>query len=45
METVKKNKHFFYKDEKNKIKLNTKNIHSKGLLENFCHAIKISVGS
>jgi dihydrofolate synthase/folylpolyglutamate synthase len=40
---IKKNKHFFYKDKKNKIKLNTKNIHSKGLLENLCHAIKIAL--
>ena len=40
---IKKNKDFFYKDEKNKIKLNTKNIHSKGLLENLCHAIKIAL--
>ena len=40
---IKKNKHFFYKDKKNKIKLNTKNIHSNGLLENVCHAIKIAL--
>jgi len=40
---IKKNKHFFYKDNKNKIKLNNKNIHSKGLLENLCHAIKIAL--
>ena len=40
---LKKNKHFFYKDKKNEIKLNTKNIHSKGLLENLCHAIKIAL--
>ncbi len=40
---LKKNKHFFYRDKKNKIKLNTKNIHSKGLLENLCHAIKIAL--
>ena len=40
---IKKNKHFFYKDKGNKIKLNTKNIHSKGLLENLCHAIKIAL--
>ncbi len=39
----KKNKYFFYKDKKNKIKLNTKNIHSRGLLENLCHAIKIAL--
>ena len=40
---IKKNKHFFYKDKKNKIKLNTKNIHSNGLFENVCHAIKIAL--
>ena len=40
---IKKNEHFFYTDKKNKIKLNTKNIHSKGLLENLCHAIKIAL--
>ncbi len=40
---IKKNKHFFYKDKKNKIKLNTKSVHSKGLLENLCHAIKIAL--
>ncbi len=40
---IKKDKHFFYKDKKNKIKLNTKNVHSKGLLENLCHAIKIAL--
>jgi len=40
---TKKNKHYFYEDKKNKIKLITKNIHSKGLLENLCHAIKISL--
>ena len=40
---IKKNKHFFYKDKKNEIKINNKNIHSKGLLENLCHAIKIAL--
>ena len=40
---IKKDKSFFYKDKKNKIKLDTKNIHSKGLLENLCHAIKIAL--
>ena len=39
----KKNNCFFYNDKKNKIKLNTKNIHSNGLLENVCHAIKIAL--
>ena len=40
---IKKNMHFFYKDKENIIKINTKNIHSKGLLENLCHAIKIAL--
>ena len=40
---VKKNKKFFYQDDKNQILLNSKNIHSKGLLENLCHAIKIAL--
>ena len=40
---VKEGKYCFYQDKKNRIKLNTKNIHSKGLLENLCHAIKISL--
>ena len=40
---VKKNKQFYYQDKKFKIKLNALNIHSKGLLENLCHAIKISL--
>ena len=40
---VKKNKQYFYQDNKNKIILNSKNIFSKGLLENLCHAIKIAL--
>ena len=40
---IKINNYFFYKDEKNKIKLNTKYINSKGLLENLCLAIKIAL--
>ena len=40
---IKKNKHYFYQDKKNRIRLKTENIHSKGLLENLCHAIKISL--
>jgi folylpolyglutamate synthase/dihydropteroate synthase len=39
----KQNKKYFYQDDKNKIILNSKNIHSKGLLENLCHAIKIAL--
>ena len=40
---IKKKNQYFYQDKKHKIKLNTKNIHSKGLLENLCHAIKIAL--
>ena len=40
---IAKNKSYFYQDKKVKIKLNTKNIHSKGILENLCHAIKIAL--
>ena len=40
---IKKNKQYFYQDNKNKIMLYSKNIHSKGLLENLCHAIKIAL--
>ena len=40
---IKKGNQYFYKDKKNKIKLITKVIHSKGLLENLCHAIKIAL--
>ena len=34
---------FFYKDKKKKIRLNTKYIHSLGLLENLCMAINIGL--
>ena len=40
---ITKNKQYIYQDNKNKIILNSKNIHSKGLLENLCHAIKIAL--
>jgi folylpolyglutamate synthase/dihydrofolate synthase len=40
---IKKNNKFYYQDKRIKIKLNTKTIHSKGLLENLCHAIKIAL--
>ncbi len=40
---IKKNNYYFYQDKKNKIRLNTQKIHSKGLLENLCHAIKIAL--
>ena len=37
------NKDFYYIDKKIKIKLETKYIHSRGLLENLCLAIKIAL--
>tara|TARA_B100000963_G_C22637343_1_gene678331 strand:- start:2910 stop:4172 length:1263 start_codon:yes stop_codon:yes gene_type:complete len=40
---IKQNNDYFYKDKNAKIKLNTKYIHSKGLLENLCLAIKIAL--
>ena len=40
---IKKNKYYFYQDKKFQIKINTKNIHSMGLLNNLCHAIKIAL--
>ena len=40
---IKKNKHYYYKDKKFQIKINTRNIHSTGLLNNLCHAIKIAL--
>ena len=40
---IKINNNFFYQDAKVRIKLITKYIHSKGLLENLCLAIKIAL--
>jgi len=40
---IKVKNNFFYKDNKTKIKLNTKYIYSKGLLENLCLAINIAL--
>jgi dihydrofolate synthase/folylpolyglutamate synthase len=40
---IKRNDQYYYQDKKIKIKLSTKTIHSKGLLENLCHAIKIAL--
>ena len=40
---IKKRNQYFYQDKENKIKLITKIIHSRGLLENLCHAIKIAL--
>ena len=40
---IKINNKYFYQDKKNSIRLKNQNIHSKGLLENLCHAIKIAL--
>ena len=40
---IKINRSYFYLDKNNKIKINTKYIHSKGLLENLGLAIKIAL--
>ncbi|MDC1158247.1 hypothetical protein OAT08_01630 [Pelagibacteraceae bacterium] len=40
---IKKNNYYYFQDKKCRIKLNTNAIHSKGLLENLCHAIKIAL--
>ena len=38
-----KKQYHYYQDDKNNIKLNTKYIHSRGLLENLCLAIRIAL--
>ena len=40
---IKSNNNFFYKEGQTKIKLKSKYIHSEGLLENLCLAIKIAL--
>ena len=40
---IKKGNSFFYQDKKIKINLNTKNVHSKGMFENVCLAIKVAL--
>ena len=40
---IKKKHQFYYQDKKTKIKLNTKNVYSKGMLENVCLAIKVAL--
>ena len=40
---IKEKNYYFYKDKRMKIKLNTKYIHSNGLLNNLCMAIKIAL--
>ena len=43
METNKKGNTYYYQDRKFKIKLNTKNVYSKGMFENVCLAIKVAL--
>ena len=40
---LKKGTFYFYQDKKVKIKLNTKNVYSKGMFENVCLAIKVAL--
>ena len=40
---IKINNQYFYQDKCTRIKIYTKTIHSKGLLENLCHSIKIAL--
>ena len=40
---VKKKHQYYYEDKNTRIKLNTKNVYSKGMFENLCLAIKIAL--
>ena len=40
---VKKKQQYYYQDKNTRIKLNTKNVYSKGMFENLCLAIKIAL--
>ncbi len=40
---TKKSDQYYYQDRKYKIKLNTKNVYSKGMFENVCLAIKVAL--
>ena len=40
---TKKDEQYYYQDSKYKIKLNTKNVYSKGMFENVCLAIKVAL--
>jgi len=42
-ELIKKGDQYHYQDKKFKIKLNTKNVYSKGMFENVCLAIKVAL--
>ena len=40
---IKKRNFYFYQDRRFKIKLNTKNVYSRGMFENICLAIKVAL--
>ena len=40
---IQRGNHYYYQDRKFKIKLNTKNVCSKGMFENVCLAIKVAL--
>jgi len=40
---IKKNNFYYYQDKKTRIKLNTKNVFSKGMHQNIAHAIKVAL--
>ena len=40
---IKTGNYYYYQDRKFKIKLNTKNVYSKGMFENVCLAIKVAL--
>ena len=40
---IKKGNQYYYQDRKFKIKLNTRNVYSKGMFENVCLAIKVAL--
>ena len=40
---IKRNDNYYYQDRNFKIKLNTKNVYSKGMFENVCLAIKVAL--
>ncbi len=40
---IKKDNFYYYIDKRNKIKLNTKHVYSKGMFENVCLAIKVAL--
>ena len=40
---IQKNNFYYYQDKKTRIKLNTKNVFSKGMHENIAHAIKVAL--